>query len=274
MSYKLTKLDKTGSGAAAPGGRFAYLALVDDLVSFPDTDDKNVLLQGQPVYKEGKAAVPIYLTSSTKEYSYESSGEEDARTHKVKFVGAHPGTELEALEFAVNNLDEDFIIFIPGCQANEAIKVLGRPCAPLKFKSNHKSGKDGQKFEFTFEQETGSKYIYFLYNGPIQSEPQVSQVVDFAAPVTTLVEVQKVKTSATAEDLEIGVLAGFTAKQVTFLGQEEDAAKAGTISEDLTAPVFVMTKDGLPWKALKGATITFEVFKTADTIALIERWRT
>lgn len=272
--YTFKKLDKTGSGAASPGGRFAYAALVEDLVSFPDTDDKGVLLQGQPVYKEGKSAVGVYITSSTKEFSYESQGEEDARTHKVKFIGSHPGTEQEALEFAMNNLDKDFIIFIPGCQSNEPNKVLGRPCAPLKFKSSHKSGKDGQKFEFTFEQETGSKYVYFIYNGPIQTEAQVSPVVDFSAPVTSLVEVQKVKTLATAEDLEIGTLVGFTAKQVTFLGQEEDTTKAGTISEDLTAPVLIMTKGGLPWKAIKGSTITFEVYETGSTIALIERWRT
>jgi hypothetical protein len=273
MAYTLKKLEKAGTGAASPGGRFAYIALVDDLLSFPNTDDKGVVLQGQPVYKEGKSAVAIYLTSSTKEFSYESQGEEDARTHKLKFVGSHPGTEQEALEFALNNLDKDFIVFIPGCQSNEPVKVLGRPCAPLKFKSSHKSGKDGQKFEFTFEQETGSKYVYFIFNGPIQSEPIISAEVDFSTPVTSLVEVQKVKNLAASDSLEFGALANLTAKQVTFLGQEENVSKACTISEDLTAPVLVLTNGGLPWTAVKGSAITFEVYETGATIALIERWR-
>ncbi len=273
MAYTLKKLEKAGTGAASPGGRFAYIALVDDLVSFPNTDDNGVVLQGQPVYKEGKSAIAVYLTSSTKEFSYESQGEEDARTHKLKFVGSHPGTEQEALEFALNNLDKDFVVFIPGCQANDPVKVLGRPCAPLKFKSSHKSGKDGQKFEFTFEQEIGSKYVYFIFNGPIQSEPLVSAEVDFTTPVTSLAEVQKVKVLAVTKALEFGALSGLTAKQVTFLGQEENVTKAGTISEDLTAPIFVITKGGLPWKAVKGSTITFEVYETGSTIALIERWR-
>ena len=273
MAYTLKKLEKAGTGAASPGGRFAYIALVDDLVSFPNTDDNGVVLQGQPVYKEGKSAIAVYLTSSTKEFSYESQGEEDARTHKLKFVGSHPGTEQEALEFALNNLDKDFVVFIPGCQANDPVKVLGRPCAPLKFKSSHKSGKDGQKFEFTFEQEIGSKYVYFMLNGPIQSEPLITAEVDFTTPVTSLAEVQKVKVLAVTKALGFGALSGLTAKQVTFLGQEENVTKAGTISEDLTTPIFVITKGGLPWKAVKGSTITFEVYETGSTIALIERWR-
>ena len=54
--YTLKKLDKPGTGSGAPinAGRFAYLALRDDLVSFPDTDANNLLLVGQPVFKEGK----------------------------------------------------------------------------------------------------------------------------------------------------------------------------------------------------------------------------
>lgn len=273
--YKLKKLDRPSSGAGAPtvGSRFAYLAAVEDLISFPDTDANNVLLQGQPVFKENTGLIPVYITTSSREYSYESQGEEDARSHKVKFIGSHPGTELEALEFAQNNLDKDFIIFIPGCQSSDPIRVLGRPCAPLKFKSSHKSGKDGSKFDFTFEQEVGSKYIYFMYNGPLQTAEMMYAQLDFTTAVTALNEVQWVKNTAATQPLVITSLNDITAKQVTFLGQESDTAKAGTISEDTTAPIMVLLKGGVQWKSLDGSSITFGVFQTGAGIALIERWR-
>lgn len=274
--YQLKKLNRPATGAGAPinAGRFAYLAFVEDLVSFPNTDSNNVLLVGQPVFKEGKGLVPIYITSSSQEYSYESQGDQDSRSHKVKFMGTHPGDEQEGLEFSVNNLDKEFIVFIPGCQASDNTKVLGRPCAPLIFKSTHKGGKDGKKFEFTFEQEIGSKYVYFIYNGPLPTQEQAYTEVDFTAALTELSAVQKVKVTAAAQALDITSLEDITETQVTFIGQESVVAKAGTISEDLAGDVMILTKDGLQWKAVAGATITFEVYQTASKIVLIERWRT
>lgn len=276
MSYKFKKLDKptSGSGAPSTGSRFAYLAWTQDLVSFPDTDDKNVLLTGQPVFKDGKGLIPIYITTSSREYSYETQGDQDARSFKVKFVGSHPGTELEALEFARNMLDEEFIIFIPGCQSTDSVKVLGRPCEPLIFKSSHKGGKDGNKFEFTFEQEVGGRNVYMLYNGALQLEETNWATVDLSDPLMALSSVQKVATTATAEALEITSLERIAEKQVTFVGQETDPTKAGTISEDTTGPVMILLKDGLQWKAVKNSTITFEVFLSGSVTVLIERWRT
>jgi hypothetical protein len=277
MSYKLKKLDKPapGSGAPSTGNRFAYLVAVEDLLSFPDTDANNVVLNGQPVFKEGKAMIPIYITTPSQEYSYESQGDQDARSHKLKFIGTHPGTEKDALEFVQNNLDKEFIIFIPSCTSTEYTKVLGRPCAPLIFRSNHKSGKDGSKFEFTFEQEMGSKFVYFLYQGPLLTITQVYEEVDFTNDLTALSDVQRVKTTATTQALTVTSLDNIAVSQVTFIGQEKDSAKAGTISTDLTgAEVLILTKDGLQWKAVEGSTITFEIYHTSDKVVLLERWRT
>ncbi len=274
--YVFKKVDRpaAGSGAPSTGSRFAYLAWTQDLVSFPDTDEKNVMLIGQPVFKEGKGFVPVYITSSSREYSYETQGEQDARSFKVKFMGTHPGTQQEALEFSRNMLDEDFIIFIPGCQSSEPVKVLGRPCEPLTFKSSHKGGKDGSKFEFTFEQEVGGKNVYMLYNGPMNLTEATYTTVDFSDALTALSPVQKVARTATSEALDITSLVGIEHKQVTFVGQEADPVKAGTISEDTTTPVMILLKDGLQWKAVEGSTITFEVFVSGSVTVLIERWRT
>lgn len=276
MGYTLKKVDRPAAGAGAPntGSRFAYLAWTQDLVSFPDTDDNNVLLTGQPVFKNGAGLIPVYITTSSREFSYETQGDQDARSFKAKFVGSHPGTELEALEFAQNMLDEEFMIFIPGCQSSDPIKVLGRPCAPLIFKSSHKSGKDGSKFEFTFEQEVGGKNAYMLYNGPLVLAETNYATIDFTTPVTALSQVQNVATTETAQALTITSLVGISHSQVTFIGQETDPTKAGTISEDTTGPVMILLKDGLEWKAVQKSTITFEVFVTGSVTVLIERWRT
>lgn len=276
MSYILKKVDKPTAGSGAPntGSRFAHLALVKDLVSFPDTDDNNVMLTGQPVFKDGKGLVSVYITTSSREFSYETQGDQDARSFKVKFMGTHPGTEREGLEFARNMMDEEFIIFIPGCQSTDMVKVLGRPCEPLIFKSSHKGGKDGSKFEFTFEQEVGGKNTYMLYDGPLVLQETVYSTVDFTDAQTALTAVQKVATTVASQPLAITSLTEITEKQVTFIGQEVNPAIAGTISEDTTAPVMILLKGGLQWKAVLNSTITFEVFETGSVTVLIERWRT
>ena len=92
--------------------------------------------------------------------------------------------------------------------------------------------------------------------------------------MTALSPVQKVATTATAEALEITSLERISEKQVTFVGQETDPTKAGTISEDTTGPVMILLKDGLQWKAVQNSTITFEVFLSGSVTVLIERWRT
>lgn len=276
MAYTLKKLDRPAAGAGAPsvGSRFAYLAWANDIVSFPDTDENNVVLTGQPVFKEGKGLIPVYITTSSREFSYETQGEQDARSFKLKFTGTHPGVERDGLEFAQNMLDEEFFVFIPGCQSSDPVKVLGRPCAPMVFKSGHKSGNDGTKFELTFEQEVGGKNTYMLYYGPLVLQETVYAIVDFTTAQTSLSAVQKVAQTAEAKPLTITSLEGITEKQVTFIGQETDPTNAGTISEDVTAPVMILLKGGLQWKAVANSTITFEVFETASVTVLIERWRT
>lgn len=273
--YTFKKLDRpvAGSGAPTTGSRFAYLARLKDVVSFPDTDANGVRLVGLPVFKPGSGLVPVYLTSSTREFSYETQGDQDARSFKVKFVASHPGNELEALEFAQNMLDEEFAVFIPGCKSTDAVKVLGRPCAPLIFKSSHKSGKDGSKFEFTFEQEVGGKNTYMLYFGPLNTLETVYGDIDFATPATTFANVQNVKATGTASTLSITNLDALTETQVTFVGNELDPAKAGIIKQKETTPILILLKDGLSWTAVKGSSITFEVIKSGGITVLRELWR-
>ena len=163
---KFTILKKVfGSGAAAPKPKFAFLALLRDIEMFPPTDSLGVVLLGDVIMKENCGMMQIYITPSSQEYGYETSGDSGSKGYKVKFNGTHPGTEKEALEFVTNYLEEEFVILIPDC--NKGVRVLGSPEAPLVFTSTHKSAKDGQKFNFIFEQEVAVDFIYRLYDGKI-----------------------------------------------------------------------------------------------------------
>lgn len=163
---KFLKLDKKkGSGGPSIKSRYAYLIYLDDIDYLPSTDDKGVRLEGDIVLKEDCKMMPLYLTSSSQEFSYDILGDDDEKSYLVKFSGTHPGTELEALEFAKNMIEQPFLVLIPSCNETEPWKLLGELTNPLIFTSSHKSGKEGSKFTFNFEQRIGSEFIYFSYGG-------------------------------------------------------------------------------------------------------------
>lgn len=170
MEFK--RLDKRkGSGAASIRSRYAYLIHLPDIDYFPETNEKGVRLEGDIVLKDGRTMIPVYLTNPSQEYSYDTQGADDEKTFRVKFTGTHPGTELEALEFSKNLIEESFLILIPSCDKNTPGKLLGQIDNPMIFTSTHKAAKDGDKFTFSFEQRIGSEFIYFSYGGIISLPP-------------------------------------------------------------------------------------------------------
>lgn len=170
MEFK--RLDKRkGSGAASIRSRYAYLIHLPDIDYFPATNEKGVRLEGDIVLKDGRTMIPVYLTNPSQEYSYDTQGADDEKTFRVKFTGTHPGTELEALEFSKNLIEESFLVLIPSCDKNTPGKLLGQIENPMIFTSTHKAAKDGDKFTFSFEQRIGSEFIYFSYGGIISLPP-------------------------------------------------------------------------------------------------------
>lgn len=162
MKFNILK-KVNGSGSTAPKNKFAYIAHINDIRSFPKADHKGVALTDDIIMKDKTGMSQIYITPIAQEYTYDTAGDSDSKNFKLKFIGTHPGTELEALEFAKNYLEEGFVVLIPSCEAG--LKVLGTPDAPLVFTSSHKSDKESQKFIFTFEQEIGTENVYQLYTG-------------------------------------------------------------------------------------------------------------
>lgn len=163
---KFLKLDKKkGSGGPSIKSRYAYLIHIDDIDYLPGTNEKGVRLEGDILLKEDCTMMPLYLTSSSQEFSYDILGDDDEKSYLVKFSGNHPGTELEALEFAKNMIEQPYLVLIPSCNESEPWKLLGELTNPLIFTSSHKGGSDSSKFTFNFEQRIGSEFIYFSYGG-------------------------------------------------------------------------------------------------------------
>lgn len=164
---RFVRIDKqTGSGAPTQN-RYAYLLPLSTVEYFPEVAPDGVRLLGDIVTSVGSWAIPVYLTSSSQEFSYETLGNADEESYLVKFTGTHPGTELEALSFAQNMVGEHFLILIPNCDKNQPWKVLGEYTNPLIFTSSHRAGRNGSVFTFNFEQAIPSEYIYFSYDGVV-----------------------------------------------------------------------------------------------------------
>ena len=277
-------LKPAAAGAGSPkfnNDKLVWLIPADEFVEngFPATDDKGVRLLGNMSLKPGAFAIPMYATASSKDYSAEAQGEDDAENFKLSFKANHPGDEIEATEFAVNYLGEGFVVVFDKCKANGTRKVLGSDCHPLKLKPGFKGNKDKTGFEFSFEQTTGSRSMHYEYAGSLITEEsltpeQASTAIQFLEENVNVVKIQEGTASSVAE---ISTVEKQSGDILTLVGQDSDATKAATLSSDSLATasgVVVLLKDGVAWKSLEGSTISFRVFKDASNIFLIETART
>lgn len=284
MDIKVNKLLKpAAAGAGSPkfnNEKLVWLIPADAFAEngFPATDDKGVRLLGNMALKDGAFAIPMYATASSKDYSAEAQGEDDAETFKLSFKANHPGDEIGATEFAVNYLGQGFVVVFDKCKANGTRKVLGSDCHPLILKPGFKGNKDKTGFEFSFEQTTGSRSMHFEYAGSVVTEESL-------VPSQDSTEIEFLVVNVNAVKINVGTAASVAAitnvekntdEIVTLIGQDIDPAKAATLSSSniATAPgVVVLLKDGVAWKSLAGSTISFRVFITNRTF-LVETNRT
>lgn len=255
-------IDKARAGVGAPGkrSRFAYLYYSDDVEYFPPTDSTEVVLLGDILLKPGATVIKLYITNTSQEYSFESAGEKDNRAFRVRFIGTHPGTELEALEFSKKNHDMDFIVLIPeGLSSNNA-KILGTPDAPLTFKVSHKNNKDGSKYDMIFEQEMPSEDVYLHYTGSLSTEGNISS---WDPELGNLPEpgVYKIKSLSDLMFTD-GSVSGFTqpGQRIILLG--DDSTMGGFMT--LVTGTKIILRKNEPWKSFKGSSIILESFVSSD----------
>lgn len=281
MSFEIPvgKLDRVKSGSGAPSftsDRPLFAIPVDMLMEngYPATDEKKVRMIENFILQSGAIPFSCYLTSSTKDYTVEVDGEQDAEAFKKKVVGNYAGDETAATEFAVNNLGKGFILVAGKCKAGTPSKVIGDICYPLYLKPSFQANNQKTGFVFTWEQRQGDEHMHRDYYGTLPNEDTV--IKEFAPAAVQLLaldyNVVKIAVGAAATDIAITSVTKKAETIVTILGQDLDAAKAGTIksSTDFAGSVVVLLKDGVSWKSLNGSSISFRVFKTDTKTVLVE----
>lgn len=281
MGIEVTKKLVKNVGAGAPNftterplRAIPIEALTD--YGFPTVDEKGVATSGNFIFKDGQYPDELYLTSSTKDYSVETTGDQDAERFKLKVMGMLPGDDTEATEYAVNNLGKPFILVAGKCDGGKA-KIIGDICNPLYLKPTFKANKDKTGFEFTWEQSTGSKFMHREYAGTLPT-------LDSLTPVQVPTALQFLVTNPNVVKVAVGTAATVAAvtsvtkaagQIVTLVGQDTDAAKVATLSSAtvFTGNILVILKDGVDWKSMAGSTISFRIAKDATKTYLIETSR-
>lgn len=276
------KLVKPKAGAGAPNfttDRPLYAIPVDALAEngYPTVDENGVQTSGNIILKDGMIPDELYLTSSTKDYTVETSGDQDAERFKLKVMGNHPGDSTEATEYAVNNLGKPFILVAGKCDGGKS-KIIGDICNPLYLKPTFKANKDKTGFEFTWEQSEGSRFMHREYSGTLPT-------LDSVTPVQSSIALQFLSANTNVVKIAVGTAATVAAvtsvtkaagQIVTLVGQDTDVAKVATLSTAtvFTGAIIVILAGGVDWKSASGATISFEIVKDGTKTYLVEKSRT
>lgn len=263
MSFKLNK-PKSGSGTPTPKDGEAILLLKDEILSHPVLGADGVTYEGSYVMKPEATFSTLYMTPSTQDASYETSGEADGRGRKNKFVGMYPGTTKEFQKFLRDHLDDDFIIIYGGCDATEK-KVMGTKCVPMKLSASGNDNKDGNKNTLTFEEDMITNSGIRWYNGAMSfaTYPEVGKDI---AIDKDLGNVYQMTSSAAADDITVTGTDLVDGSIVSFIGG--GGVGPLTLSNQVAEPV-VLLKNATDWIALKNAVIDFRVCKS-DKVYLVE----
>lgn len=257
---------KANAGLPTPKRGEAIAVLNKDVLKFPKLAADEVTLEGNFVFKPGKSFFKIYMTSSTQSATSEAGGNPDGMGSKSKFVGEHPGTEKEAMQFLKKYANEGFIIFYGGCGTTE-YKVMGSQCHPMKLSASTKDDKDSNITTLTFEQEMLNDDRIMFYNGAVEFTEEFKAVGNsFALEKANGNVIQLASADATADvtftssDFENG-------ETITIIGGGGDDPYKIKNKPDET--VAILTKEGSDWIGLDGAVIDFRVM-VAEKTYLVE----
>jgi uncharacterized protein YggU (UPF0235/DUF167 family) len=255
-------------GAATAKNPNVTVLRSQDVLSFPTRDQNGINLVGNYVMKTGAIMLSVYMTPSSIQYSYESSGEEDAISVKQKFEGHHPGANKEILEFLQNNYGQGFIILVDQCDTSEKL-VYGTRCTPLTLKPSGKSDKDSNIQTLMFESFSSGQYLPGKYTGStVFSAPfaVVSAAAIAANPANG--NYYKLPQTAAATAIAFATNTLTDRENVTLIGS------GGAVDATLAASANVILIGSVSWVALENATITFQIVKSGATTILIEQSRT
>lgn len=255
-------------GAATSKNPNVTMFRAEDVLAFPTRDQNGINMIGDYVLKSGAKMLKIYMTPSSIQNSYESSGEEDAISIKQKFEGHHPGDDLPIMEFLQNNYGQGFIILMDQCDTT-AKKVYGTRCTPLTLKASGKSDKDTNVQMLMFEAFSSSKHLPGTYNGSTVFDAPfavVSATAIAASPANG--NYYKLPQTTAATSIAFATNTLDDRQNLTLIGA------GGAVAATLAASATVVLVGSVNWVALENATITFQVVKAGATTILVEQSRT
>jgi hypothetical protein len=254
------------AGAAAPKDPNVAIIAIDDILTWPQRDDKGVLVSGNIVLKPGAKAITVYMTSSKIKGGYESDGDEDAISLKHKFEGEHPGNELEINEFVQNWLGKKCVIIVGSCQDTYR-KILGTKCAPMQLKPSGQDDNDARKHMLVFEQfaKTGSLPAHYTGAIPVLDPfTVVSATALVLSPANGYV--YKLPSLSVTAAIAIATSTMAHGDVITLIGG--GGVAPATLASGVTDKSALLV-NGTTWVGLAGATINLKVFK-AGAVTLFE----
>lgn len=259
------------AGAAAPKEPNVTIIATKDIATWPQRDDKGVLITGNYILNAGAKAISVYMTSSKIKAPYESDGDEDSISVKHKFEAEHPGNELAINEFVQNWMGEPCIVIHGSC-ADAFKKVAGTKCAPLQLKPSGQDDNDGRKHMLVFEQFAKTAWLPGHYTGAI---PTVAPFVVVSSTALALSPangyVYQLPSLAITASIAIATTTLAHGDIVTLIGGGGVApATLATGVADKSA----LLVDGTTWVGLAGATINLKVFKSGAVTLFEEISRT
>lgn len=268
MKFNVQK-SSANAGLPTPKRGYAILALVKDILQFPEISADGVVYEGNFVFNAGATFGQLYMTPSTQAATYEAGGNPDGMGSKNQFVGQHPGTSREIMAFLKEYANEGFIIFYGGCASNEW-KVMGSQCHPMKLSSGGQDNSEGNFNTLTFAQESlNDDRVMFYYGSLDFALPHAVANASFAIAKANG---QQYQLPASAAGDEIAITASDFDDQtlVTLIGA--GGADPLVLENDTTGAVGVILKNGTTWTALQGSTIHLRVVKS-DKTYLVEASR-
>jgi hypothetical protein len=267
--YVKVNVAKPGDNKGAGGNKKDKIILfdMDDVLTFPERDAKNVVVTENIVFKPNAYMITAYATPPTITGGDNSEGDMDAEgfVHSLSFD--HPGSEKEIRELKQNWLSRNIGALVQKCGETK-YDLYGTPCAPLRLTTKWEDTKDKNIHNFAFK-SSKSPYSVAIYEGDTTFDTVTGTVAANATSVD-------VANGSGQYQLTTGTSAAATITTMTNAvngGVYTLLGSGGAHPSLIDGDDFILAS-GTAWTASSGATITFKAFKDgASTWKFIEQSR-
>ena len=159
---------KPANNSGLPSAKYGYLyvALADDVVTFPEVDESGVSTVGNIVMKQNTNFTLLYLTPSKQKLNTDTTGELESRGLIHKVSGSYPGDDLFVSSFIKDMLNEPMILLSEVC-GEKYRKIHGTPWNPMYFTPSFKDDSTDKYWEFNFDQAFPYVDPPLFYNGEV-----------------------------------------------------------------------------------------------------------